>query len=285
MEYCSSCLRPINGWLVCPGCGAYAPSIAPPARADHTTAVTPTATSDGYRPEKFSSWAPYSGALPPEAAPVGTGALGLALGDSSVDGPGADSPSGTGYAGYEAGLWQGRAARRRQMAHWKKHRRRAAAATAVALIGGGLTVAAVQNASPTGSPTAGSAPESLAPVADPTTAVPSLPVAWQTSTRASATPSTQPTTPRAVRSTAATYPQPDAVTMTRATRASSPSPSTTPPATYRADTSSYTPSTMTSHTNAPASATSSPDTATTKPSPTPPTTSPTPLCLLILCVG
>jgi len=284
MEYCSSCLRPVNGWLVCPGCGAYAPSIAPPAHPDHSTAVTATATSDGYRPEEFSSPAGYSGALPPEAAPVGTGVLGLApsLGDSSGDGSGADSTSG---AGYEARRWQGRAARRRQVAHWKKHRRRAAAATAVALIGGGLTVAAVQNASTTGSPTAGSTPESLIPTADgPTTAVPSNPVAWQTSTHASTTPSAQPATPRAVRSTVTTNPQPDAATRTRVTSVSSPSPSTTPSATYGTHAPSYTPTTMTSHTSAPASATSSAP-ATSTPSPTPTTSSPTPLCLLILCVG
>jgi hypothetical protein len=280
MEYCSSCLRPINGWLVCPGCGAYAPSITPPPRADHSTAVTPTATSDGYRPEEFSSGAPYSGALPPQAGPVGTGAPGLALGDSPAYAPVADSPSGAGYA---ARPGQGRAARRRQMAHWKKHRRRAAAATAVALIGGGLTVSAVQNASTNGSATAESAPESLAPVADPTSAVPSNPIVWQASTHAAATPSAQPTTPRAVRSTATTHP--DAVTTTRATRVSSPSQSTTPPSTHGSVTSSYTPSTVTSQTSASASATSSPAAATSTPSPTASTTSPTHLCLLILCVG
>ncbi|MET8828984.1 hypothetical protein ABZX40_15920 [Streptomyces sp. NPDC004610] len=36
MDYCSSCRRHLNGALVCPGCGAYAPDIAPaplPTRA------------------------------------------------------------------------------------------------------------------------------------------------------------------------------------------------------------------------------------------------------------
>ncbi|GEC07626.1 hypothetical protein SSP24_52810 [Streptomyces spinoverrucosus] len=31
MDYCSSCRRHLNGALVCPGCGAYAPDIAPAA--------------------------------------------------------------------------------------------------------------------------------------------------------------------------------------------------------------------------------------------------------------
>ncbi|WP_444545799.1 SCO2400 family protein [Streptomyces tendae] len=29
MDYCSSCRRHLNGALVCPGCGAYAPDIDP----------------------------------------------------------------------------------------------------------------------------------------------------------------------------------------------------------------------------------------------------------------
>ncbi|MEU2264305.1 hypothetical protein ABZ557_29450 [Streptomyces sp. NPDC019645] len=54
---------------------------------------------------------------------------------------------------------RGRAARRRQLARWKKHRRRAAAATAVALVGGGLTIAAL----PTGKPSTGHAHASAPP--------------------------------------------------------------------------------------------------------------------------
>ncbi|MFG3656619.1 hypothetical protein [Streptomyces sp. NPDC047706] len=33
MDYCSSCRRHLNGALACPGCGAYAPDIAPAPRA------------------------------------------------------------------------------------------------------------------------------------------------------------------------------------------------------------------------------------------------------------
>ncbi|MFF3753490.1 hypothetical protein ACFYYH_23960 [Streptomyces sp. NPDC002018] len=41
MDYCSSCRRTLNGALVCPGCGAYAPDIAPPGhRNTATTAMT-----------------------------------------------------------------------------------------------------------------------------------------------------------------------------------------------------------------------------------------------------
>lgn len=37
MDYCSDCRRHLNGALACPGCGAYAPSIAP--LADGTPAT------------------------------------------------------------------------------------------------------------------------------------------------------------------------------------------------------------------------------------------------------
>ena len=53
---------------------------------------------------------------------------------------------------------QGRAARRRQRARWKKNQRRAVVATAVALVGGGLTVAAMDRNSPARAQAA-SAPE------------------------------------------------------------------------------------------------------------------------------
>jgi hypothetical protein len=103
MDYCSSCRRHLNGALVCPGCGAYAPDIAPPLwRGPATTA----------------EWEPWRTAESPEDADDG-------------------EPDDTDPA------LQGRAARRRQVARWKKNRRRAAAATAVALVGGGLTVASL----------------------------------------------------------------------------------------------------------------------------------------------
>ncbi|WP_425274504.1 SCO2400 family protein, partial [Streptomyces zinciresistens] len=41
MDYCSSCRRHLNGALVCPGCGAYAPDIAPSAAGGPALAAAP----------------------------------------------------------------------------------------------------------------------------------------------------------------------------------------------------------------------------------------------------
>lgn len=98
MDYCSSCRRHLNGALVCPGCGAYAPDIAPPVRVGTTTGPAEAA------------W---------DMADV------------------ADAPV----------VAEGRAARRRQRARWKKNQRKAVVATAVALVGGGLTVSAMNQGS------------------------------------------------------------------------------------------------------------------------------------------
>ncbi|MET8801409.1 hypothetical protein [Streptomyces sp. NPDC004546] len=113
MDYCSSCRRHLNGALVCPGCGAYAPDIAPPRSTSAVTAVRPAADD-------------WFGAKEPAAA-------------SPADAEGAPPADVTDAP--PAG--QGRAARRRQLARWKKNKRRAAVATAVALVGGGLTLASL----------------------------------------------------------------------------------------------------------------------------------------------
>ncbi|MEV8308226.1 hypothetical protein AB0P36_12880 [Streptomyces flavidovirens] len=84
-------------------------------------------------------------AEPAEEIPAsGGGASEAAMADASGSGA---------SAGFEgtAPTGQGRAARRRQLARLKKHRRRIVAATAVALVGGGLTMAAL----PAGRPSAG----------------------------------------------------------------------------------------------------------------------------------
>ncbi|MFJ4470000.1 hypothetical protein ACIP2X_21360 [Streptomyces sp. NPDC089424] len=49
MDYCSSCRRHLNGALVCPGCGAYAPDIAPApqAHAEPEPAYVAPDTEDG----------------------------------------------------------------------------------------------------------------------------------------------------------------------------------------------------------------------------------------------
>lgn len=110
MDYCSSCSRHLNGALVCPGCGAYAPDIAP-LFVDGTTASAPAAPRAG-----SSMASPETAAATQDVPPV-----------EQVQ------PA-----------QQGRAARRRQLARWKKNKRRAAVASAVALVGGGLTLASME---------------------------------------------------------------------------------------------------------------------------------------------
>ncbi|MET9911783.1 hypothetical protein ABZZ74_34110 [Streptomyces sp. NPDC006476] len=112
MDYCSSCRRHLNGALVCPGCGAYAPDIAPVTGAGR---VTPALATPASRPE-------------PDPGPSAE----LAEPEDMEDVPSAPA---------------GRAARRRQRARWKKNQRRAVVATAVALVGGGLTVASMDRGS------------------------------------------------------------------------------------------------------------------------------------------
>lgn len=136
MDYCSACRRILNGALVCPGCGAYAPDIAPPAHHSHGTAASAATASQAWRVAEWPAPGSYPGTHHAEAEPIGSGAPGDATADASTTGA-SGGPEGTASTG------QGRAARRRQLARWKKNKRRAAAATAVALVGGGLTVAAL----------------------------------------------------------------------------------------------------------------------------------------------
>jgi hypothetical protein len=117
MDYCSSCRRHLNGALVCPGCGAYAPDIAP-ARTDAGVTAAPLAADNWF------------GAQSPAAEPP------AGLADTATDAPPADVTDAPPAP-------QGRAARRRQLARWRKNQRRAVVATAVALVGGGLTLASL----------------------------------------------------------------------------------------------------------------------------------------------
>ncbi|WP_274560791.1 SCO2400 family protein [Streptomyces spiramyceticus] len=145
MDYCSSCRRTLNGALVCPGCGAYAPDIAPPVHRPDGAVASAETTAETWFPE--------------EAAPVGSGASADATDTTDATADASGSASSDGFEGASA-TGQGRAARRRQLARWKKHRRRAVAATAVAMIGGALTVAALPTTRPSTSHTqAGSPPE------------------------------------------------------------------------------------------------------------------------------
>lgn len=121
MDYCSTCRRHLNGALVCPGCGAYAPDIAPHG------------VTGGY-----AARLPASPAAPdPSTAPVTTsGARARAGATDTAELPAAGAALATLAP-------SGRAARRRQRVRWKKTQRRALVATAVALVGGGLTLASM----------------------------------------------------------------------------------------------------------------------------------------------
>jgi hypothetical protein len=131
MDYCSSCRRHLNGALVCPGCGAYAPDIAPAAShgriAPAAVAKTMAPATDSTAWDAWYDGRPYDG-------PAGT-----------------DEPAGTGEPAVDTEgvplAPEGRAARRRQRARWKKNQRRAVVATAVALVGGGLTLASMDRQS------------------------------------------------------------------------------------------------------------------------------------------
>ncbi|WP_425315624.1 SCO2400 family protein [Streptomyces griseoruber] len=110
MDYCSTCRRHLNGALVCPGCGAYAPDIAPVTSGGRTVAARPVPSPT------------------PESVPTAPPTPSLAPAQSVA--PAQSAPPG-------------RAARRRQLARWKKNQRRAVVATAVALVGGGLSAVAL----------------------------------------------------------------------------------------------------------------------------------------------
>ncbi|MDX3452166.1 hypothetical protein PV396_09475 [Streptomyces sp. ME02-8801-2C] len=122
MDYCSTCRRHLNGALMCPGCGAYAPDIAP--LADGTPA--PAATARHVRAQLWNEADSHAEEL-----------LSGTPQEHPYDGPDAPSPAPT-----------GRAARRRQRERWKKTQRKALVATAVALVGGGMTVASLNRQTP-----------------------------------------------------------------------------------------------------------------------------------------
>lgn len=133
MDYCSSCRRHLNGALVCPGCGAYAPDIAPSAAGGPAASAAPGAATAWGSPPVDDWYDGYFRDETPPAEPDTTAAY-----DPADDMDGAE---GAPVAP------QGRAARRRQRARWKKNQRRAVVATAVALVGGGLTVASMDRGS------------------------------------------------------------------------------------------------------------------------------------------
>ncbi|MBT2389759.1 hypothetical protein J7E87_10010 [Streptomyces sp. ISL-1] len=235
--------------------------------------------------EEFPASETYHDPRFSDFAPIGTETSKDAMADASDAGHSSGSQQ-------VAPAVQGRAVRRRQMAMWKKKRRRAAIVSAVALVGGGLTVAALPDGPSTGRAEAASAPEpetsatprthitgsspeeTDAPVSqdhDTSTKPPKTAGAPRnaTGTVATAPAKRQPqNTTVAARPTATTSPQvhtpPVAGNGVSGSQAHSPAPRTTPPP------------------SAPAG-TGAGDTSTASPAPT--ATSPGQVCVLVLCLG
>lgn len=290
MDYCSSCRRHLNGALVCPGCGAYAPDIAPSAIGGPTVSAAPGAMATGtaaWEAPAADTW--YDGYFRDETAPP------AALDRTASDVPTADVED----AAEVPVAPQGRAARRRQRARWKKNQRRAVVATAVALVGGGLTVSAM-NRGGTDKAQAATAPE-----------VPNTASVEQHSTELTRPASTPPDTREAPRTdTSSSHPSPtdaarEPITTPHTTRqltrpdvATTPSPTATsvpqtqtvPSASQggdsgdSGDTSAGQQQTPTP--TATDSSGSDSDTATSPTSPAPEATSPAQLCVLnLVCLG
>lgn len=157
MDYCSSCRRHLNGALVCPGCGAYAPDIAPAAIDSRVAPSEHTGTATAPLMIPMPQTTPAAPVLPaptweygatdegwPGGAPAGVDVLkdydGVDRTADMDDVRDMDHDARDVDVEGVSAAPRGRAARRRQMARWKKNQRRAVVATAVALVGGGLTV-------------------------------------------------------------------------------------------------------------------------------------------------
>ncbi|WP_436846893.1 SCO2400 family protein [Streptomyces atratus] len=291
MDYCSACRRILNGALVCPGCGAYAPDIAPPVRSLSGAASSTATTRQAWRAEEMPASGSYLGTHHTDAEPIGSGAFG----DAVVDASGTGSISGREGT---ASTGQGRAARRRQLARWKKNKRRAAAATAVALVGGGLTVAALPTTRASSSHTHAASPPEPVTAATPRTATTDS-VSEQPDTQVSRHPNPHPPTTTS-RKQGATVAAPHTGTTSRqpkaATMAPSPAtPSATPHTTLESANATHvgnadTPAqAQAPETTAPASA-ERPGAGTSAVDLLPITspgdpTSPTQICLIAVCVG
>ncbi|MFF1764517.1 hypothetical protein [Streptomyces sp. NPDC058249] len=295
MDYCSSCRRHLNGALVCPGCGAYAPDIAPatadggivPAWAGMETtgtATTGTVTTgtavNASVPWEYTvsdTW--HDGRLRDEAA------VAVGLEEAPQDDPYGDLEGATPAP-------QGRAARRRQLARWKKNQRRAVVATAVALVGGGLTVAAMDRHSADGAQAAtapdvatmGTADEQTAEQPRPSSTQPTTPVSSHTS------PAQSLTTDLPRRQSAAAQPR-VASPSARPFAAASPHPTATSAAPLPRTASPSSVGTVPDRTSTAAKETSAPagtgGTASEAPqaNPAPTATSPAHICLLVVCLG
>lgn len=280
MDYCSWCRRNLNGALVCPDCGAYAPDIAPPPHRLHSRAPSTAPMWETHRAQEPTPES-YPGVHCSDVAPIDTGASE----DAAVDASGAGSPNDSARA---APTTQGRAARRRQLARWKKNRRRAVAATAVALVGGGLTVAALPTGSSTGRAQATSALEPGTAAPPPTESTDSS--SAQSDPRDSRHPGTRPPMTTSRRQTATVDSSSAEAASGQPKAATTAHPTATPSA------ASYTTSdsgngldgdqadATTSEATAPASTDRS-EAGTSAESPEPIKVEPTQVCLLGTCVG
>ncbi|WP_406171804.1 hypothetical protein [Streptomyces sp. NBC_00996] len=289
MDYCSSCRRHLNGALVCPGCGAYAPDIAPAAADGRTVpARAPQATTDAVAAWEFTAAEAWHDDR------LSSGTAGFRAG--TAIGAGTDEPPQVGPSGDLQDVPpapQGRAARRRQRARWKKNQRRAVVATAVALVGGGLTVAAMDRQS-------GDRAQAAAAPKLPSTGAKEEPTSQYTrpaetrpdTHRSSSTPSAQSpatnlpreqstttlprTAPPSARPTATALPRTTGATATSAPQQPIASPSSGV--------------TVPDHTGTAAHQTSAPAAVAgtdsgTQAAPTPAATSPSEICLLVVCIG
>jgi len=289
MDYCSSCRRHLNGALMCPGCGAYAPDIAPPFVNGR----------DGLGPGSWAMTGDAAGTAAAAESPASDRWPDATMRDEAELGTGANTAPYTAPVGDVDGVpaeQQGRAARRRQRARWKKNQRRAVVATAVALVGGGLTISTMNRGS-TDQAQAATAPDNRSMgAAEKQAPEPSRPASTPPTTLRSS-----PTTPEAEPPVTNDPREQSLSTPSRTTRSvdrpDTGSPRPTATSTPQSQSATPPPDTTTPETTAPETT----DTATEQPSKTAPTngngsdhsqtqpapasTSPTQLCLLVVCLG
>ncbi|MCX5110952.1 hypothetical protein OOK13_20855 [Streptomyces sp. NBC_00378] len=288
MDYCSSCRRTLNGALVCPGCGAYAPDIAPSGHHRHSAAPATIASAGAGRPAQE---------FPEQAAhPDSAHCFDFGFADDTPDAPDAPAASTTSSTSAMP-TTQGRAARRRQLARWKKHRRRAVLASTVALVGGGLTLAVL----PSSRPSTGHDAQAAATAPEPRATAPDRADAPGTGTdNATETDSssTRPSTRAPQSSGTDTHPATTSGSSRRITVAVSTARTkrTRLPVVAARPASATTPKPRTTPATAETPATSAPAPGTTTPpaapaadtpsrNPAPAATPPDQLCLLVICIG
>ncbi|WP_438285004.1 SCO2400 family protein, partial [Streptomyces niveus] len=101
MDYCSTCRRTLNGVFVCPGCGAYAPDIAPAGSHRHHTPSTVAVMAEISHTREFDAFPGFPDANFADPA----------FADPAYAAPDADAPVGPATPSAT-----GRAARRRRLA-------------------------------------------------------------------------------------------------------------------------------------------------------------------------